>query len=228
MWIYGAYLDEKISIGYVATQIMVIDLLFSIFTGLAINALVFSVELEPVLDDELAFRLLPVVFGSFDFGTVFGALFYLLLAIAAITTAVAILEAILNCYQLRFKVTRTKAAIQLGLAIWLLGLATIFSYSLWDDSGFTMTIGLGDEAYRVFNEAGFHDILLYFSSHFLQPLVALFVALFVGWKIPRAVSFEQLNLPNRHWFEAWNFVIRYVTPVLVFVVMLTSLGVVSI
>lgn len=228
MWIYGSYLDEKISIGYVALQVMVIDLLFSIFTGLAINALVFSVELEPVLDDELAFRLLPVVFGSFDFGTLFGALFYLLLAIAAITTAVAILEAILNCYQLRFKLTRTKAAIQLGLAIWLLGLGTIFSYSLWNDSGFTMTIGLGDEAYRLFNEAGFHDMLLYFSSHFLQPLVALFVALFVGWKIPRAVSFEQLNLPNRHWFEVWNFVIRYVTPVLVFVVMLTSLGVVRI
>ena len=225
MLIYGAYVDDDVPIGYAAGQIIVIDLLFSIFTGLAINALVFSVDMQPVLDDELAFRVLPVLFGSFDFGTVFGALFYLLLALAAITTAVALLEAILTCYMLKFRQTRLRAAIQLGVAVWLLGLGTIFSYSLWNDSGFTMTLYFGDEAYRVVNEAGFHDTIIFISSQLIQPLVAFFIAIFVGWVLPRSATFEALNLPNRKLYEVWNFVIRYIVPVLVFIVLLSTLGI---
>jgi len=225
MLIYGAYLDEDVSIGYAAAQIIVIDLLFSIFTGLAINALVFSADLEPVLDDELAFRVLPVVFGSLQFGELFGSLFYLLLMLAAITTAVAILEAILTCYCKKFNHSRLKAAVQLGLAVWLVGLGTIFSYSMWQDTGFTMTIYFGDEAYRLVNEAGFHDVIIYLSSHFLQPLVAFFLAIFIGWVIPRSASHEALNLPNRKLYELWNILIRYVTPALLFIVLLSSSGV---
>jgi NSS family neurotransmitter:Na+ symporter len=225
MTIYGSYMDEDIPLGYAAAQIIVVDLLFSIFTGLAINALVFSADLEPVLDDELAFRVLPTVFGSFIYGTVFGMLFFLLLAFAAVTTAVALLEAILTCYIAKFNLSRARGAIQLGVMMWLLGLGTIFSYSLWGDSGFTMTMNFGDEAYRLVNEAGLHDVVIFVSSHLLQPLVALFVALFVGWKLPRSLTFESLTLPNRHVFEVWNFVIRYITPVLILIVMLATLGV---
>ncbi len=224
MVIYGAYLDEDVSIGYAATQIIVIDFLFSIFTGLAINALVFSADLEPVLEDELAFRVLPVVFGSFQFGALFGALFYLLLTLAAITTAVAILEAILTYYCEKFKCSRLKASIQLGILVWLLGLGTIFSYSLWQDTGFTMTLYFGDEAYRVVNEAGFHDVIIFISSHLLQPLAALFLALFVGWVIPRSASFEALDLSKRQLFEIWNILIRYIAPTLLVIVLLSSLG----
>ena len=225
MLIYGAYLDEQVSIGYTAAQIIVIDLLFSIFTGLAINALVFSVELEPVLDDELAFRVLPVVFGSFEFGTLFGALLYLLLLLAAITTAVAILEAILTCYCKKFNYSRLKSALQLGLIFWVLGLGTIFSYSMWEDTGFTMTLNFGDDAYRLVNEAGFHDVIIYLSGHLLQPLVAFFLAIFIGWVIPRSLSYEALGLPNRKLYEVWNILIRYIAPALLFVVLLSSLGI---
>lgn len=227
MTIYGSFMDESIPLGYAAAQVIVIDLLFSIFTGLAINALVFSAELEPVLDDELAFRVLPTVFGSFEYGNIFGTLFYLLLALAAITTAVAILESIISCYTLRYNSSRQKAAIHLGLLIWLLGLGTIFSYSLWDDSGFTITMDFGDKAYRVVNEAGFHDVISFISSHLIQPFVALMIALFVGWILPRSAAFEALNLQHRQLFEVWNFAIRYVTPVLIFIVLLSTLGIIG-
>ena len=227
MVIYGAYVDDDVPIGYAATQIIVIDLLFSIFTGLAINALVFSVNLQPLLDDELAFSFLPAMFGSLEYGSLFGALFYLMLTLAAVTTAVAILEAVLSYYQLKFSLSRLKASIYLGLGLWVLGLATIFSYGLWQDSGFTMTINFGDQAYRVVNEAGFHDIIMFLSSHLIQPLVALFLALFVAWVIPRSASYEALNLPNRKLFELWNFIIRYITPVLVLIVLLSTLGVIK-
>lgn len=226
MVIFGSYLGEEISIGYMSVQIILIDLLFSIFTGLAINALVFSVSLQPVLDEELAFRILPVVFGSFEYGSLFGALFFLLLLLAAVTTAVAILEALISCYRLRFRTTRRRAATSLGFLVWLVGLGTIFSYSLWNDSGFTMTLYFGDEAYRVVNEAGFQDVIIFFSSYIIQPLVALFLAIFVGWVLPRNVTFEALNLPDRKYYEVWNFSIRYIAPILVFIVILSTTGLV--
>jgi neurotransmitter:Na+ symporter, NSS family len=227
MTIYGSYMDEAIPLGYAAAQVIIVDLLFSIFTGLAINALIFSADFEPVLDDELAFKVLPTVFGSFEYGYIFGALFYLLLALAAVTTAVALLEAILSCYTLRFKTSRRKAAVHLGFMVWLLGLGTIFSYSLWNDSGFTMVINFGSEAHRVVNQAGFHDVVIFISSYLIQPFVALMIALFVGWKLPRSLTFEALNLPHRQLFEVWNFTIRYITPVLVFIVMLSTLGLIG-
>ncbi len=227
MVIYGAYLDDDVSIGYVSVQIIVIDLLFSIFTGLAINALVFSANLQPVLDDELAFRVLPVIFGSFQYGNLFGALFYLLLTLAAVTTAVAIQEALITCYKLKFRTNRLRAATSIGFFIWLFGLGTIFSYSLWNDSGFTMTLYFGEDAYRVINQAGFHDVIIYLSSHIIQPLVALFLALFVGWVLPRSVTFKGLNIADRKLFEVWNFTIRYITPILVFIVILSTLGLVE-
>jgi neurotransmitter:Na+ symporter, NSS family len=227
MTIYGSYMDENIPLGYAAAQVIIVDLLFSIFTGLAINALVFSADLQPVLDDELAFKVLPTVFGSFEYGSLFGALFYLLLALAAITTAVALMEAILSCYTLRFKASRLKAAVHLGFFVWLLGLGTIFSYSLWNDTGFTMMVNFGDEAYRVVNQAGFHDVIIFISSYLIQPFVALMIALFVGWKLPRSVTFEALNLPHRQLYEVWNFTIRYITPVLIFIVLLSTLGLIG-
>jgi len=227
MIIFGSYLDKDISIGYVAGQVIIIDLLFSIMAGLAINALVFSVDLAPVLDDELAFRVLPVIFGKFEYGTLFGSMFYMFLSLAAITTAVALLEAVMTYYQSKRGVSRLKAALQVGLAVWILGLGTIFSYSLWDDSGFTMTLYFGDEGHRLVNEAGFHDIINFLSGHIIQPFVALLLTLFVGWILPRKLSYEALDLPNRKLFEIWNFTIRYITPTLVFIVLLSTIGIIG-
>ncbi len=225
MVIFGAYSDDKINLGYASLQVIVIDLLFSIMTGLAINALVFAADVEPVLDDALAFRVLPVIFGAYEYGELFGALFYLMLTLAAFTTALAILEALVSYLSARFHCSRLRAASQTGLAIWLLGLGTIFSYSLWRDSGFTMTLYYDNEAHRVINEAHFNDVIIYLSSHVMQPFSALLLALFVGWKIPRSDSFVALALPDRKFFEVWNFLIRYVTPILIFIVLLSTLGV---
>jgi NSS family neurotransmitter:Na+ symporter len=228
MVIYGAYVDDQVPIGYAAGQILLIDLLFSIFTGLAINALVFSADLQPTLDNELAFRVLPMVFGAAAYGNIFGALFYLLLTLAALTTAVALMEALVSCYRTSFGVSRLRSATQLGFFIWLLGLGTIVSYSLWDDAGFTLTLDMGKEAYRLVNEAGFHDVIVFVSSHLIQPIVALSIVVFVGWVLPRTVTFEALNLSRRQSYEVWNFVIRYITPALILVVVLSNLGIVSI
>jgi NSS family neurotransmitter:Na+ symporter len=226
MMIFGSYLPSNISIGYSAGLIIVIDLLISIIIGLSLNTLVFVAGMEPAIVNQFAFRALPYAFSQFQYGELFGALFFLLLALASLTTTVALLEAPVRYIQRKFGIDRTKAAIYIGLAIWLFGLGAVLSYSVWSGNGFTVAFFLPVDAIRLVNNAGFHDVMVFFSSHLIQPLVALFLCVFVGWILPRSVAFNELRPSRRFWFELWNYSIRYVTPVLILVVALNSLGVV--
>jgi SNF family Na+-dependent transporter len=76
------------------------------------------------------------------------------------------------------------------------------------------------------NNAGFHDVLVFISSHFIQPFVALFLCLFVAWKIPREVSYKEFALKNQYCFEAWNYLLRYIVPVLLLVIILAGFGII--
>ncbi|MCP4433488.1 MAG: hypothetical protein GY806_21125, partial [Gammaproteobacteria bacterium] len=225
MMAIGRYIPSSISLGYSAGLIITIDLLFSIFIGLVINALIFSSGTVTDLESQFAFKLLPVVFSQFEFGQLFGSLFFFLLVIAALTTSVALMESPVGYLQRQFNYSRLKATAVIVAIVWLFGMGTVFSYSVWHDNGFTIALIFGDEAVRLVNNAGFHDVLIFFSSYLIQPVVALFLCLFVAWIIPREVSFKELALPGRHWYEAWNYLIRYITPVLILVVLLKSVGI---
>ena len=76
------------------------------------------------------------------------------------------------------------------------------------------------------NNAGFHDVLVFISSHLIQPFVALFLCLFAAWKIPREVSHKEFALSKHYRFEIWNYLIRYIVPVLLLVVILAALGII--
>lgn len=221
----GRYIPSTVSLGYSASLIITVDLLFSILIGLVINAMLFSSGMIADIDSQFAFNLLPVVFSEFEFGQLFGTLFYLLLVIAALTTSIALMESPIGYLQRQHNFSRLKAAAIILTIVWVLGMGTVLSYSVWHDNGFTIAIIFGDEAVRLVNNAGFHDVLIFVSSYLIQPLVALFLCFFVAWVIPREVSFKELALPGRHWYEIWNYLIRYITPMLLFVVLLKSLGV---
>lgn len=221
----GRYVPSTVSLGYSAGLIITVDLLFSILIGLVINAMLFSSGTVADMDSQFAFKLLPVVFSEFEFGQVFGTMFFLLLVIAALTTSVALMESPIGYLQRQFNYSRLKAAAIVLSIVWVLGMGTVLSYGVWHDNGFTIAIIFGDDAVRLVNNVGFHDVLVFFSSYLIQPLVALFLCLFVAWVIPREVSFKELALPGRHWYEIWNYLIRYITPMLLLVVLLKSLGV---
>ena len=226
MMIFGSYLPGNISIGYSAGLIIVIDLLISIIIGLSLNTLVFESGMEPTIENQFAFRALPYAFSQFQYGELLGALFFLLLTLASLTTTLALMEAPVRYVQRKFGISRTKAVIYIGIAIWLFGMGAVLSYSIWSGNGFTIALFFSGDAVRLVNNAGFHDVMVFFSSHLIQPLVALFLCIFVGWILPRSVAFKELRPSRRFWFELWNYSIRYVTPVLILVVALNSLGLV--
>lgn len=226
MMAYGRYLPGQISIGYSAALVITLDLVFSIFTGLAINALMLSAGYEPGVDSQFAFRVMPIVLAQFSSGALFTTLFFLLMTIAAITTSIALLEAPVTYLQRKTGYSRVRSACMLGIGIWLFGLGVVLAHSVWNGEGFTVALFFGDQAYRLVHNAGFRDVLVFVSSHLVQPVVALFLCLFVAWKIPRESSHGELRLSRHFWFEIWNYLLRYIVPVLMLIVILAGLGVV--
>ncbi|MFZ9038033.1 MAG: sodium-dependent transporter [Gammaproteobacteria bacterium] len=221
---FGRYLPGGVSIGYSAALVITVDLLFSIFTGLSINALMLTAGQEPGVDSQFAFRIMPVILDQYSSGGLFSMLFYSLMTIAALTTSVALLEAPITYFQRKCKVSRLKASVLLGLGVWLFGLGVVLAHSVWNGDGFTVALFFGDQAIRLVNNAGFHDVMVFLSSHLIQPFVALFVCLFVAWKIPREVSHKEFALSKHYSYEIWNYLIRYIVPVLLLIVILAAFG----
>jgi NSS family neurotransmitter:Na+ symporter len=226
MIIYGSYLPTNISIGYSAAIIITIDLLFSIIFGLTINAMIFSADMLPGIDSQYAYRVLPHVFNQHESGQFLSVLFYLLITTAALTTSFALMEGPVSYIQRKFHYSRIKSVVLLGMSIWALGLGSIFSYSFWRGDGLTVALFYGGEAVRIIHNAGFQDVMVYISSHLIQPLVALFLCIFVAWVIPREISHRELAISNKYGYEMWNYMIRYVTPVLALIVVLNSFGII--
>jgi NSS family neurotransmitter:Na+ symporter len=226
MMVFGSYLPSNVSIGYSAGLIIVIDLLLSIVIGLSLNTLVFESGMEPAIENQFAFRVLPYAFSQIQYGELFGALFFLTLTLASLTTTIAFMEAPVRYVQRKFEIGRIKAVICVGVVIWLFGLGAILSYSIWSGDGFTVAFFFLGDPVRLVNNAGFHDVMVFFSSQLILPLAALFICIFAGWILPRSVAFNELRPSSRLWFELWNYSIRYVTPVLILVVALNSLGIV--
>ena len=226
MMAFGRYLPAGVSIGYSAVLVIAIDLLFSILTGLSINALMLSADQQPGLDSQFAFRVMPVIMGQFSSADLFNTLFFLLMMIASLTTSIALLEAPITYIQRKCNVSRLRAAVSLGFGIWLLSLGVVLAHSVWNGDGFTIALFFGDETVRLVNNAGFHDVLVFVSSHLIQPFAALFLCLFVAWSIPREVSHKEFALSKHYCFEIWNYLVRYIVPVLLLVVILAALGII--
>jgi NSS family neurotransmitter:Na+ symporter len=225
--IFGSKMPSSIPIVYSGVIIVLIDLIFSIFTGLAINSFVFTLDSLPNIDDELAFSLLPMIFSQLPYGQFFGSLFYLLLTIAAITTAIALLEVFVCFLKQKYHLSRIRASIYASVFTWFIGLIAIFSYTIWVDSGFSIELYLAGDAYRLVNDAGFHDVVIYMASHVLQPLIALLMIIFMAWIVRKEELALLLNIQSKNTFDVVYFVFRYVTPTLVIIVWLSALGVLS-
>lgn len=226
MMAYGRYLPDEVSIGYSAALIVTVDLVFSIFVGLSVNALMISAGQLPASTGQFIFQTIPVIMNQFVSAELFGTLFFLLMTIAALTTSVALFEAPLMYLQRKCGISRLRAAIFIATGVWVFGLGVVLAQGVWNGDGFTVALFFGDEAVRLVNNAGFNDVLVFISSHLIQPFAALFICLFVAWVIPREVSHRELKLSHMYWFESWNYLVRYIAPVLLIIVLLASFGII--
>lgn len=214
--VYGSYLSPRESIGGLTGAIIGVDTVVALMAGMAIFPIVFAIGLEPQAGPGLVFQTLPYVFGQMPAGGLFGFLFFLLIVFAALTSGISLLEPA-TAYLVESRAWRRgKAAAVLGLVVWLIGIACLLSFNYWSDLyllGFIQAL----DGKSIF------DLLDGLTSNILLPLGGLGIAIFAGWKMSAAVTADELRLGAA--YGLWRFLIRYVSPVLVVLVLLSSLGI---
>jgi len=168
MMVYGSYMPKDYSIVRASVWIVFADTLIALVAGLVIFSIVFGNGLEPGSGPGLLFQTLPIAFGQMGAGWFFGTLFFGMVVLAALSSAISMIEPAVSWVEQKWGKSRKTAAWGLGLFAWLLGLGSVFSFNLIADTHF---IG----------ERNFFESMDFFTSNIMLPMGGLFTALFVGW-----------------------------------------------
>ncbi len=208
--IYGSYVPKDTSIASTSVMIAIADTGVALLAGMAIFPIVFANNLEPGSGPGLIFQTLPVAFGSMTGGTIFGSLFFILLLVAAWTSSISLIEPFVTWLIETLGVSRLTAALYSGMATWLLGLGTVWSFNLWAELKF---FGLT-----------FFDLLDFITSNLMLPLGGILIALFAGWLMSAESTKAELQISNPTLYTTWQVLVRYIAPVAVFIVLLNAIG----
>ena len=131
--VYGSYLPKDVSIAKTAFLIAGADTVVALLAGIAIFPIVFANNLHPDSGPGLIFQTLPIAFGNMTGGWLMGILFFVMLVIAALTSSISLIEPAVAWLVESKGFSREKACIWSGLATWLLGLGTVFSFNVWSN-----------------------------------------------------------------------------------------------
>lgn len=209
---YGSYVNQKQSLGSATWAIGFGDMLYAFIAGLVIFPTVFSFGLEPGEGVGLAFMALPAAFSQMPLGFLFGGLFFLLLSIAALTSAVSILEVPVAYAMERWKWSRKKAAVIVSGACFVVGVPSALSVGgvlgSWQPGGKTI-----------------FDWVDFSTAYILMPFCGLIVTLFAGYAWKRAG--EAAGLTGFR-YRVWMFLLRVVAPAMIVLVFLYFMGVISV
>ena len=210
---YGAYVPDRASITGATITIALADTVVALLAGLAIFPIVFASGLEPGAGPGLIFQTLPIAFGGMPGGQWFGTVFFVLLVFAAWSSSISIAEPAVAWLVESRQWRRVTAAVFVGVLAWLLGIGSVLSFNLWSGA-----------EYQWFGRTLF-DLKDFLASNIMLPLGGLLIALFVGYGAGRRMALDELSIRRQHLFDAWWWVIRYVSPVGIAIVFLNSVGV---
>jgi neurotransmitter:Na+ symporter, NSS family len=182
--------------------------LVAILAGLAIFPIVFANGLDPEAGQGLVFVTLPLAFGQMPGGTIIGTGFFVLLAFAALTSAISLLEVPVSWLEERQGWTRKRATLSIGAAVWAVGVGSALSTSIWAD---VYLLGFIER----FQTTGILDLVDYITGQALLPLGGMLIAIFAGWWMKSDVLTQELGMSGSA-FKTWRFLVRFVCPVGIF------------
>jgi NSS family neurotransmitter:Na+ symporter len=213
---YGSYLKKDQDIPANSYWIAGTDTAIALLAGLAIFPAVFAFGLDAGAGPGLTFITIPAVFASMGaIGHFFGILFFILLTVAAITSAISLLEVVCAYFIDEKKWNRKKAAWIMGTIIFLLGIPSSLGQGIWS-------------GYKFIGGRDFLDSLDFIASNILLPLGGFLLCIFIGWYWGTGKAVEEGNIGAKGAITlggGYRFLIKYVAPIAIFVVFLKSIGV---
>lgn len=208
--VYGSYLPDGVSITRASLFVVAADTLVALLAGLAIFPLVFANGLAPGQGPGLIFETLPIAFGQMPGGWLFGMVFFILVFLAAITSAVALIEPAVAFLAESHTLSRDHACYVSGAICWALGLGTVFSFNL------------GAEV-KLFGK-NFFELVDLLTAQIMLPIGGVLIAVFAGWVMNDEHSEEELGLKDPKHYRIWRVLVRYVAPLGVVLVFLDAMG----
>ena len=217
---YGSYFTGDADLSIAPLKIAIADICVSMLAGLAIFPTVFSFGVEPGAGPGLLFITIPLVFTQMPFGQLLLFAFFLLTAFAANGAMLSLVEVPTVWLAEEFNISRRKSAIINCIIIGAVGLLAAGSA---DGTGYFGGI-------KIFGK-GFFDLFDYLSSNIAMPIGGILIAIFAGYIMkPADFKAELTNngtLPNQNRVNFIRVLIRYITPVLIFIIFLNALGVIK-
>ena len=204
MMTFGAYLPADVSIARSALIIVFADTVVALVAGLVIFPVVFEYALDPGGGAGLIFQTLPVAFAQMPGGWLVAIAFFTLLAVAAITSMVGLIEPVVAWLAEHRNMTRHRAVVLVIGSIGTLSIFSILSYNVL--SGVKLA------------GVDLNGILDYLSNQIMLPLGGLAIAVFVGWFVRAETARTELAMSRDGWFALWRLLIRYLVPPAVFVI----------
>ena len=213
---YGSYWQADQNIPMKTILIMFSDLIVSLLAGLAIFPAAYAFGFEPTAGPSLLFITIPAIFASMPLGQVFMVLFFILTAFAANGAMLSLIEVPVAFLSERYNFSRLKATLLTAGLLAVIGSTAALSGSTLAN-------------FKPFGKTMF-DLFDYLSSNIMLPVGGFFIAIFVGWVWGRKNGEAELSnqgaLQNKTLISAFYFVLRYITPILVAIILLSGLGVI--
>lgn len=219
---YGSYVKKDVNLGRSLGQIEFFDTFVAFLAGLMIIPAVyvfFGTE-GMASGPSLMFISLPKVFAEMgNIGGLIGAVFFIMVLFAALTSSVSIMETLVaNCMDI-FHTTRKKTSLVIGFLSAAASVVICMGYNILY---FELTLPNGQTAQLL-------DVMDYISNSFLMPFISLLTCIFIGWVVqPKWICDEMES--SGHPFgrkKLYVVMIRYVVPVMMAVLFLQSAGVLT-
>lgn len=205
---YGAYMPDHQSLPRAAVAVAALDVLVALLAGIAIFSVVFSQGMDPAEGPGLMFVTLPIAFAELPGGSIWLAIFFLLLLLATWTSSINLAEPMVAGLQ-GLGLKRGQAAAIVGVSVWALGLLSVLSFSTMKDVDW---IG----------GMNFFELVTTVPTDLFLPVGGLLIAIFAAWVMSRDTALRALDAgPNG--FRVWQFLVRYVSIPLVVVVLASGL-----
>src|SRR5699024_5753354 len=197
-----------------AFTIAFFDTLIAVLAGIAIFTSVFSFGLDPTQGAGLVFVTLPNVFPLMPGGYLFGIAFFVLLALAALTSTISLLESSVAFGIDSLKLTRKKASTIAAIGVFLLSILSSLS------NGENSALQIGGLT--------FFDFLDKLTANYMLTTAAFIEIIFLGWFYDNNAVFDALTKHNKieqKTFKAYYIALKYIAPVAMILIFLSSIGV---
>lgn len=210
---YASYFGKQTNLQTTALQVTILDTLVAVLAGVMIFPAVFSFGIEPTTGPELVFITLPNVFEQLPFGNIWSFVFFVLLALAALTSTISLHEVSTAYVHEEYHVSRKKAAVIVSIGVTILGILSSLSMGLL-------------KSYTLFG-LNFFNLLDFVTAKIMLPLGGMMICIFTAKRVDKLLLKEEVTNHGTirfYFFNTYAFFVKYIAPIAIGLIFLNELG----